>query len=87
MPVADRTSAQAVQAQLDRIFASSEFATSERLQRFLTFVIERTLSGHHQDIKESVIAFEVYGRNENYDPKSDATVRVEASRLRSKLRK
>ncbi|MGH9518127.1 MAG: tetratricopeptide repeat protein, partial [Terriglobales bacterium] len=36
--------------------------------------------------KEYEIAIEVFERSADYDPTVDATVRVEASRLRSRLR-
>ena len=78
--------AREIQEQLTRILASQEFTSSGRLKSFLTFVVERTLCGRADEIKESVIALEVYGRSGDYNPKTDATVRVEASRLRAKLR-
>jgi hypothetical protein len=74
--------AQAVLRQLERALASSSFARSERLSRFLRFVVERHLEGHDGDLKESVIGMEVFG-NPDYDPKQDSTVRTEAGRLRA----
>ena len=62
------------------------FENSERLCRFLRFVVKKTLDGEAADIKEYLIALEVYGRGPSYDPKVDSIVRVEASRLRTKLR-
>ena len=77
----------AVRDAVDRIAASPLFVGSERLSRFLRYVVEETLAGRSQAIKEFSIAVEVYRRPADYDPKIDATVRVEAGRLRSKLRK
>ncbi len=77
----------AVRDAVDRIAASPLFVGSERLSRFLRYVVEETLASRSQAIKEFTIAVEVYGRPADYDPKIDATVRVEAGRLRSKLRK
>src|SRR6266545_3289645 len=74
-----------VLAQLNRILADARFAASERNSRFLRYVVERTLAGKAAEIKEIVIATELYGRSGDYDPKADSIVRVEASRLRSKL--
>jgi TolB-like protein/Tfp pilus assembly protein PilF len=76
--------AQAVHRQLERALTSSSFARSERLSRFLRFVVERHLAGHDSDLKESVIGMEVFG-NPDYDPKQDSTVRTEAGRLRARL--
>ena len=78
--------AQRVRLQLDRILASAEFAVAERAKSMLRFVVERTLDGHTAEIKESVIALEVLGRNSSFDSKTDPIVRVEAGRLRDRLR-
>lgn len=71
--------------QLDRMLDSTAFAGADRSSRFLRFVIERTLAGRPQEIKESVIGVEVLGRNPSFDPKTDPIVRTEAGRLRSRL--
>ncbi|HYO84378.1 MAG TPA: hypothetical protein VES20_23440, partial [Bryobacteraceae bacterium] len=75
-----------IRQQLARLLASPRFASADRLRRFLSFVVERRLMGEADEIKEIVIAAEVYGRSQDYNPKVDSTVRVEASRLRSRLR-
>jgi TolB-like protein/Flp pilus assembly protein TadD len=76
---------QTARRQLERILASSGFARNERLSRFLTFVVDRHLDGRADEIKESVIAVEVFGRAPSYDSKKDAIVRTEAARLRARL--
>ncbi|MBC7927673.1 MAG: tetratricopeptide repeat protein [Bryobacteraceae bacterium] len=75
-----------VRAHLAELLASTSLRSSKRLGSFLTYVVEKTLAGEGGDLKEFVIATEVYGRSVSYDPQVDSTVRVEASRLRSKLR-
>ncbi len=77
---------QEVRAELERILASPPFAGSHRSQRFLRFVVENSLDDAHQSLKEYTIAIEVFERDSSYDPVVDATVRVEAGRLRSRLR-
>lgn len=74
-----------VRSQLDRLLASDVFAQSDRLCRFLRFVVERALAGKAETLKEYVVGLEVFDRNEDYDPRVDSIVRVEAGRLRSKL--
>jgi eukaryotic-like serine/threonine-protein kinase len=75
-----------VREQLARILASSAFAGAERPRAFLRYVVEHTLDGHRGEIKESVIAVELLGRNpSSFDSKSDPIVRVEAGRLRERL--
>ena len=71
--------------QLDRLLASAVFANAGRMSRFLKFVVERTLAGEGERLKEYVIGVEVFDRDADYDPRLDAIVRVEAARLRTKL--
>src|SRR5215471_11757916 len=82
MPVADGS---AVRAQLGKILAGSVFVNSPRMSRFLRFVVETTLDGNGESIKEYVIATEVFEKAEDYDPQADSTVRTEAGKLRSRL--
>lgn len=76
---------QGVREELARILAHPRFSGSDRLSRFLDFVVQKKLGGESEEIKEYVIALEVYQRKPDYDPKADSLVRVEASRLRSRL--
>ncbi|HYO81820.1 MAG TPA: tetratricopeptide repeat protein [Bryobacteraceae bacterium] len=79
------TDAEAVRAHVQRVTASAQFRTAPRLASFLTFVVETALAGRAHEIKESLVAVEVYGRRPDYNPQIDSTVRVEAGRLRSRL--
>jgi TolB-like protein len=74
-----------VSAQLERILASPGFASADRASRFLRFVVERTIAGEGDQLKEYVIGCEVFDRSDDYDPRIDSIVRVEAGRLRSKV--
>ncbi len=74
-----------VRAELEKILAAQTFANSGRQSRFLRFVVEETLAGRGPQLKEYLIGVEVYDRGEGYDPRVDTIVRVEASRLRSRL--
>jgi adenylate cyclase len=82
-PVKDDS--QAIREELERILSSSGFARNERLSRFLRFLVERHLEGRDEEIKESLIAVEVFGRKPDYDPRLDSIVRTEAGRLRARL--
>ena len=74
-----------VERQLLRILSDHRFASAERGSRFLQFVVQRTLAERTDEVKEVVVATEIYGRSADYDPKVDSIVRVEASRMRAKL--
>jgi len=76
----------AARRQLERVLCSTGFSRNERLARFLRFVVEQHLEGRDREIKESVIAVEVFGRRTDHDPKQDSIVRTEATRLRARLR-
>ena len=77
--------AEAISAQLDRILSSKGFANAGRLSRLLRYVVERTLAGEADQLKEYAVGVEVFDRDEKYDPRLDSIVRVEAGRLRSRL--
>src|ERR1051325_1211751 len=82
---AGESSDEAVRRELERVLRSPGFASNERLSRFLQFVVERHLEGKDYELKESVLAVEVFGRRPDYNPKQDAIVRTEAGRLRARL--
>src|SRR5215470_11076203 len=71
--------------QLERILASPGFARNARLSGFLRYVVESHLMGKDSELKESLVAIEVFGRSPDYDPKQDPIVRTEAIRLRARL--
>jgi TolB-like protein len=75
-----------IQLELERVLASAPFANSQRSLKFLRYVVECSLKNQDEFLKEFAIAVDVFGRNVSYDPSIDATVRVEAGRLRSRLR-
>src|SRR5229473_2640844 len=75
----------AARRQLERVLASAGFSRNERLARFLRFVVERHLEGRDTELKESVIAIEIFGRRSDHDPRQDSIVRTEAGRLRARL--
>jgi tetratricopeptide (TPR) repeat protein len=78
---------EAVRQQLERVLASPGFVRNERLSGFLRYVINQHLEGRDDELKESVIGIEVFGRRLDYNPKFDPIVRTEARRLRSRLTK
>ena len=89
MPAHDSTSdasAAQVRAQRDRILASKLFARSKRQSKFLDYVVDAALEGRSDQLKEFTLGIDVFEKDESFDPGVDSIVRVEASRLRSKLR-
>jgi TolB-like protein len=76
--------AKQIRHELGRILSSKVFSTARRSRMFLHYVVERSLVNSAP--KEFEVAVEVLGRGSDYDPDIDATVRVEAGRLRHRLR-
>jgi TolB-like protein len=71
-----------VREQLRQMLGCSEFNTSDRNRRFLSYVIEETLAGRSDRIKAYNIAVTAFDRSEDFDPLTDPIVRIEATRLR-----
>jgi len=82
----DEPSAALVRTELARVLASELFTRSERLSSFLTFIVQRTLAGEGDSLKEHVIATELYGKAADFSTAADPIVRVDARRLRDRLR-
>jgi serine/threonine-protein kinase len=78
-------SPESVKSELARVLRSSTFAAAERHRRFLRFVVEETIVGRREGIKEAVLALEVFDRGALFDPRTDSVVRSEARNLRARL--
>ncbi len=76
----------AIREQLVRILNSGPFHQSQRRQRFLEYLVNETLAGRGERLKGYNVALEVFERPETFDPTVDPLVRIEAARLREKLR-
>src|SRR5262245_12086354 len=76
----------AIREQLVRILNSDPFHQSQRRQRFLEYLVNETLAGRGERLKGYNIALEIFDRPETFDPTVDPVVRIEAARLREKLR-
>ncbi len=76
-----------IRRQAERVLASRAFSSSGRMSRFLRFTVERTLEGRGGELKEYLLGVEIFDRDESsFDPRVDPIVRVEARRLRAKLK-
>ena len=75
-----------LERELEKLLGSSIFLHAPRSRSFLEYVVRRALEDKAEKPKEYTIAVEVFGCAPSYDPSIDATVRVEAGRLRARLR-
>lgn len=74
-----------VRQQLQRILQSRQFVDTTRLARFLEYLVEQTLAGNDEALKGYAIGLDVFDKPEDFDPAIDTIVRVQASKLRSRL--
>lgn len=75
----------AVRSAFQAIVGSTVFTGSERLIGFLRYVVDETLEGRSDRLKEYSIALAVFGQSESFDPQTNTIVRVQAGRLRRRL--
>lgn len=74
-------------SELDSVLRSGLFTHAPSLVKFLSYVCAKSFEGKADQIKEYNIAIEALGRKTpEYDQKKDSIVRVEAHRLRKRLR-
>ncbi|MBS1788581.1 MAG: hypothetical protein JST85_12710 [Acidobacteria bacterium] len=71
--------------QLSKLLRSRTLTGSDSLKSFLRFVVEKASENPENQLKEYIIATEVFGRSQDYNPRIDSIVRVQAGRLRTKL--
>jgi hypothetical protein len=70
------------QALVESVANSPALSRSPALRKLLLYLYEH----RDQPISEYAIAIDVFGKREDFDPRIDATVRVQISRLRLKLK-
>ena len=74
-----------IQAQLEKILATTGFAGASRLSQFLRYVIAQYVNNRQDKIKQYTIAVEALGLSDDFDPQKNPTVRKYAQRLRRAL--
>lgn len=70
---------------LEDVLASSYFCNSKRYPALLRYVVEQTLLGHGDEIKERTVGIDVFGRAPDYDTNIDTVVRYSAGEVRKRL--
>ncbi|NQZ12135.1 MAG: tetratricopeptide repeat protein [Algicola sp.] len=75
-----------IKHQLDTLLASQTFAKSERLSELLRFIVNTAADNRADELTPYHIGIKVYQRDATFNPHKDSIVRVNAKRLRSKLK-
>jgi hypothetical protein len=75
----------ALQHHLREITEGPAFKTSQRSGQFLKYIVDQSIAGHFESLKERLIGVQLFGRSHSYDTGEDAIVRVTASEVRRRL--
>lgn len=79
------SNASEIHEELERILETKWLRESQQLSALLRHIVQETLEGRAEGLKEYSLGLEVFHRSPDYDPRNDAIVRVQASLLRKRL--
>jgi hypothetical protein len=71
--------------ELERLLKSDPFKNSKRCQILLSYLVEETLAGHGDLLKERLVGVNVFGRSPDYDTAQDPVVRSAVIEVRKRL--
>jgi hypothetical protein len=74
-----------VRQQLERLIRHPIFSQSRRYSSLLRYLVEETLEGHSDHLKERTVGTDVFGRAPSYDTNTDPVVRTTAAQLRHRI--
>jgi hypothetical protein len=76
---------EAVRQQMNRLLQTSHFSNSRRYPALFKFIVEETLEGRGEFLKERLLGVRVFGRPADYDTASDPIVRVTIAEIRKRI--
>jgi hypothetical protein len=76
---------EAILRELESILRSPFFRTSNRCKQFLSYVVQHTLEGNPEPLKERMIGAKLFQRPAGYATGDDPVVRVQAGEVRRRL--
>ncbi|WP_263374470.1 hypothetical protein [Granulicella aggregans] len=74
-----------VQKQLERVVSSTHFRNSKRYPALLRYLVQQSLLGRMDALKERTLGIEVFGRPADYDTNADPVVRITAGEVRKRI--
>jgi len=77
--------AEEIREHVERLVHSKTFETSEVHRHLLLYLVEKSLMGDADRLKEYTVGLEAFGKSSSYDPRHDSIVRLQVGRLRQKL--
>jgi hypothetical protein len=76
---------EAARAQAGRIAQSRTFRNSDVLRHLLSYLVDASIAGTSEELKEYTVAVDALGKPSSYDPRQESAVRMQVGRLRQKL--
>jgi len=76
---------EAIRIQLERMLANPLFKNSKRYPNLLRYIVEETLEGEQEELRERTLGVEVFHREPNYDSNADPIVRATAGEIRKRI--
>ena len=74
-----------IQSCVDRILQGGTFRNAPSSRRLLKYLVDHSLAGDADQLKEYTIGVDSFHKPGDYDPRLDSTVRIQIGRLRQKL--
>ena len=74
-----------IQRSLLEVFHSAPFRASKQSRGLLQYIVDQSLAGHTELLKERLIGVNVFGRRPDYDTNEDPIVRARAAEVRKRL--
>lgn len=81
----NRQDREAILRELEAVLASPHFCNSKRYPTLLRYIVENTLAGNYDLLKERTLGVEVFDRPPTYDTNTDTVVRYTAGEVRKRL--
>lgn len=76
---------EAVLSELERVCESEAFRHSRQSVKILRYLVEQSLQGNEEALRERAIGAVLFGRDPKYDTNEDSIVRVSATEVRKRL--
>ncbi len=86
-PVVTNNDDQLVEHQLAQILASPYFKSAQQMQKFLKYVVRKTLANQEKQLKQYTIAVEGLSLPTDFDSDNNPLIRIIAGRVRERLDK
>ena len=74
-----------VRQQMERLLETTHFRNSRRYPALFRFIVEETLQGRGEFLKERLLGVQVFGRPSDYDTAADPVVRVTVAEIRKRI--